>query len=120
MRVASWKWKIAAAILVAGGGLPFVVAPSSAQQRSKIDMAIAAPISALVIRSAADVCVPLTTTTGTAEFVRICRQTVNPSTTRYRQLKRWYREYRAAHDGRKPTRYRGREKWAPLPPEFGG
>ena len=47
MRVASWKWKIAAAILVAGGALPFVVAPSSAQQRSKIDMAIAAPISAL-------------------------------------------------------------------------
>ncbi len=40
------------------------------------------------------------------------------STARYRQLKRWYREYRAAHDDRKPTQYRGREKWMPLPAEF--
>jgi hypothetical protein len=42
------------------------------------------------------------------------------STARYRQLKRWYREYRATHDDRKPTDYRGRETWSPLPAEFIG
>jgi hypothetical protein len=40
------------------------------------------------------------------------------STTRYRQLKRWYREYRAMNADRKPIDYRGREKWSPLPDEF--
>jgi hypothetical protein len=40
------------------------------------------------------------------------------STARYRQLKRWYREYRAANDGRKPIAYRGRERWSPIPADF--
>jgi hypothetical protein len=40
------------------------------------------------------------------------------STTRYRILKRWYRQYREANDDRKPVDYRGREKWTPLPDEF--
>jgi hypothetical protein len=40
------------------------------------------------------------------------------STARYRQLKRWYREYRAANGDRKPLDYRGRENWMPLPREF--
>jgi hypothetical protein len=40
------------------------------------------------------------------------------STARYRHLKRWYREYRAQNDDRKPIDYRGREKWSPLPDEF--
>lgn len=46
MRVSGWKWKFALAAL-AVGGLPLVIAPSSAQEPSKIAMAIAAPISAL-------------------------------------------------------------------------
>ncbi len=40
------------------------------------------------------------------------------STARYRVLKRRYREYRAAHEDRKPLYYRGREKWTPIPREF--
>jgi hypothetical protein len=40
------------------------------------------------------------------------------SIRRYQQLKRWYREYRAAHHDRKPIEYRGREKWTPIPVEF--
>ena len=40
------------------------------------------------------------------------------STARYRQLKRWYREYRQINGDRKPIDYRGREKWSPLPDEF--
>lgn len=40
------------------------------------------------------------------------------STARYRRLKHRYKDYRAAHDGRKPLYYRGRERWAPLPAEF--
>lgn len=40
------------------------------------------------------------------------------STRRYRELKRRYRAYRAAHGERKPLYYRGREKWMPLPPEY--
>jgi hypothetical protein len=40
------------------------------------------------------------------------------STPRYRWLKRWYREYRATHDDRKPTDYRGKEKWTPIPDVF--
>jgi hypothetical protein len=42
------------------------------------------------------------------------------STARYRELKKWYREYREKHDGRKPVDYKGREKWSPLPDEFAG
>jgi hypothetical protein len=44
--------------------------------------------------------------------------TLPTSTSRYRTLKRWYREYRAAHAGRKPVSYRGRDTWSPLPEEF--
>jgi hypothetical protein len=40
------------------------------------------------------------------------------SARRYRQLKRWYREYRATHDDRKPIDYRGKEKWTPIPAQF--
>jgi hypothetical protein len=40
------------------------------------------------------------------------------SDARYRRLKRWYREYRAAHGDRKPIVYRGREKWTPIPDVF--
>lgn len=40
------------------------------------------------------------------------------STARYRKVKRWYRQYRQAHDGRKPVDYRGRDRWSPLPAEF--
>jgi hypothetical protein len=40
------------------------------------------------------------------------------STSRYRALKRWYRDYRETHAGRKPLSYRGRETWSPLPEEF--
>jgi hypothetical protein len=40
------------------------------------------------------------------------------SGARYRRLLRKYRAYRAAHDGRKPLYYRGRDKWEPLPKEF--
>ena len=43
---------------------------------------------------------------------------VKSSTARYRRLRRWYRAYRAAHDDRKPTDYRGKEKWTPLPAVF--
>jgi hypothetical protein len=42
------------------------------------------------------------------------------STPRYRQLKKWYRQYRATNDDRKPVDYKGREKWSPLPEEFTG
>jgi len=40
------------------------------------------------------------------------------SDARYRVLKRKYREFREANDDRKPVYYSGRERWAPLPPEF--
>ena len=43
---------------------------------------------------------------------------LNSSTARYRQLLRRYRAYRKAHNDRKPTYYRGREKWEPIPREF--
>lgn len=43
----AWKWKFAFAALVVGGGLPLVVAPSSAQEQAKIATAIAAPMAAL-------------------------------------------------------------------------
>jgi hypothetical protein len=43
---------------------------------------------------------------------------IKSSTARYRVLLRKYQAYRAAHDGRKPLYYRGRDKWEPLPAEF--
>jgi hypothetical protein len=43
---------------------------------------------------------------------------IKTSDARYRTLLRRYRAYRAAHDGRKPIYYRGRDKWTPLPEEF--
>jgi hypothetical protein len=43
---------------------------------------------------------------------------ITSSTARYRVLLRKYKAYRAAHDGRKPLYYRGRDKWEPLPKEF--
>jgi hypothetical protein len=42
---------------------------------------------------------------------------IRTSDARFRQLRKWYREYRQQH-GRKPVEYRGREKWKPLPREF--
>jgi hypothetical protein len=43
---------------------------------------------------------------------------IKSSTARYHRLRRWYRAYRQAHNDRKPTSYRGREKWEPLPKQF--
>ncbi len=37
------------------------------------------------------------------------------SDARFKLLRAKYKAYRAAHDGRKPTYYRGRDKWSPLP-----
>lgn len=43
---------------------------------------------------------------------------IESSDRRVERLRRWYREYRHAHGGRKPVEYRGRERWMPLPSEF--
>jgi hypothetical protein len=43
---------------------------------------------------------------------------ITSSDRRYRWLLRRYKEYRKTHDDRKPTYYRGREKWEPLPEQF--
>jgi hypothetical protein len=43
---------------------------------------------------------------------------IKTSDRRFRQLRKWYREYRAAHGGRKPIDYQGRERWTPIPEEF--
>ena len=43
---------------------------------------------------------------------------INTSNQRFRQLRKWYRAYRAANDGRKPIDYRGSERWTELPEEF--
>jgi hypothetical protein len=43
---------------------------------------------------------------------------ISSSIRRYRVLLKKYRAYRAAHDDRKPTQYRGKDKWEPLPGEF--
>ncbi len=43
---------------------------------------------------------------------------IKTSNRRYRQLLRKYRQYRATHDDRKPTYYRGKDKWEPLPSDF--
>ena len=45
-------------------------------------------------------------------------RTLRTSDARFKMLKAKYRAYRAAHDGRKPVDYRGREKWTPIPEEF--
>jgi hypothetical protein len=43
---------------------------------------------------------------------------ITSSDRRYRWLLRRYKEYRKTHNDRKPTYYRGREKWEPLPAAF--
>jgi hypothetical protein len=43
---------------------------------------------------------------------------IKTSDRRYRRLLKKYKEYRATHNDRKPTYYRGKEKWEPLPAEF--
>ncbi|MEO8679397.1 MAG: hypothetical protein ABI665_10145 [Vicinamibacterales bacterium] len=43
---------------------------------------------------------------------------IKSSTARYHRLRRWYRAYRKANDDRKPTDYRGKEKWKPLPAAY--
>jgi hypothetical protein len=45
-------------------------------------------------------------------------RSIKTSDKRFKELRRWYREYRAANGGRKPVRYRGRERWTELPQEF--
>lgn len=44
---------------------------------------------------------------------------IRTSDRRIDALRRWYADYRVRH-GRKPTEYRGRERWTPLPTDFGG
>jgi hypothetical protein len=43
---------------------------------------------------------------------------IKTSDARFARLRAWYRAYREAHEGRKPTDYRGRERWTELPTEF--
>jgi hypothetical protein len=43
---------------------------------------------------------------------------IRSSDARVRALRRRYRAYRAAHQGRKPLFYRRRDRWMPLPAEF--
>jgi hypothetical protein len=43
---------------------------------------------------------------------------IKTSNRRFRKLRKWYREYRAAHGGRKPIDYQGRGRWTPIPEEF--
>jgi hypothetical protein len=43
---------------------------------------------------------------------------ITTSDRRFRQLRKWYRAYRAANDGRKPIDYRGNERWTQIPEEF--
>ena len=43
---------------------------------------------------------------------------IKTSDRRFAQLRKWYRDYRAANDGRKPIDYRGTERWTELPEEF--
>lgn len=45
-------------------------------------------------------------------------QKIKTSDRRYRRLLKKYKQYRATHDGRKPTYYRGKDKWEPLPGDF--
>jgi hypothetical protein len=44
-------------------------------------------------------------------------RSIASSDKRVARLRRWYRSYRARH-GRKPVKYRGRERWSELPTEF--
>jgi len=44
---------------------------------------------------------------------------IRSSDARVRALRQRYRAYRAAHQGRKPIFYRRRDRWMPLPSEFG-
>jgi len=44
---------------------------------------------------------------------------IRTSDRRFHALRKAYREYRAAHNGRKPLYYSGRHRWTPLPLEFG-
>ena len=41
------------------------------------------------------------------------------SDRRFKWLKKRYREFREANAGKKPLYYRGRERWTPIPVEFG-
>jgi hypothetical protein len=43
---------------------------------------------------------------------------IRTSDRRFRELRKWYRQYRAAHGGRKPIDYPGKHRWTPLPGEF--
>lgn len=43
---------------------------------------------------------------------------ITSSDRRFRWLLRRYKEYRRTHNDRKPTYYRGKDKWEPLPEEF--
>lgn len=43
---------------------------------------------------------------------------IKTSNARFRRLRTWYRAFRAAHGGRKPVEYRGRERWTPIPKDF--
>ena len=43
---------------------------------------------------------------------------IRTSPARIRALRVRYRAYRAAHDGRKPVYYTGRERWTEIPEEF--
>jgi hypothetical protein len=45
-------------------------------------------------------------------------QRIVTSDARYQRLKQQYRKYRENHGGQKPTDYRGRERWTPIPEEF--
>jgi hypothetical protein len=45
-------------------------------------------------------------------------QPLRSSDERVKRLRARYRAFRAAFPGRKPVFYGGRERWAPLPPEF--
>ena len=51
-------------------------------------------------------------------LIDLPHQKLKSSTRRYRQLLRKYRAYRKANNDRKPTYYRGRDKWEPLPAEY--
>jgi hypothetical protein len=51
-------------------------------------------------------------------LIDLPHQKLKSSTRRYRQLLKKYRAYRKANNDRKPTYYRGREKWEPLPVEY--
>jgi hypothetical protein len=45
-------------------------------------------------------------------------RSMRTSDARFEKLRAAYRAFRAANPGRKPTDYRGRERWTELPSEF--